>query len=87
MSNKLDKEHKQPPHFKTPLRKEQLRSLEWMILQESPEAAPFIEEEISEAILDPLDGAQKAEPNDRCTSEAVFWQIKSAMERLPSLWV
>ncbi len=54
MSNKLDKEHKQPPHFKTPLRKEQLRSLEWMILQESPEAAPFIEEEISEAILDPL---------------------------------
>ena len=54
MSNKLDKEHKQPPHFKTPLRKEQLRSLEWMIMQESPEAAPFIEEEISEAILDPL---------------------------------
>ncbi|KAF8892236.1 hypothetical protein BD779DRAFT_1511770 [Infundibulicybe gibba] len=54
MSNKLDKEHAQPPNFKIPLRKEQLRSLEWMLQQESQGAEPFIEEEISEAILDPL---------------------------------
>ncbi|KAJ3514723.1 hypothetical protein NLJ89_g2214 [Agrocybe chaxingu] len=54
LSNKRDKEHDQPPNFKIPLRKEQLRSLEWMIHQEFVEAPPFIEEEISEAILDPL---------------------------------
>ncbi|KAF6761679.1 DNA repair protein rad8 [Ephemerocybe angulata] len=53
-SNKQDKQHKQPPNFKTPLRTEQLRSLEWMIKQEALDAAPFIEEEISEAVLDPL---------------------------------
>ncbi|KAJ7782010.1 hypothetical protein DFH07DRAFT_792303 [Mycena maculata] len=53
-SNKRDKEHDQPPHFKLDLRKEQLRSLEWMVQQESPDAPPFIEEEISEAILHPL---------------------------------
>lgn len=54
LSNKHDVEHAQPPSFKTPLRKEQLRSLEWMLEQESPDARPFVEEEISEAILDPL---------------------------------
>ncbi|KAF7370517.1 Helicase C-terminal domain-containing protein [Mycena sanguinolenta] len=54
LSNKRDKEHAQPPHFKIPLRKEQLRSLEWMVQQEAADAPPFIEEEISEAILHPL---------------------------------
>lgn len=54
LSNKTDKEHAQPPNFKIPLRKEQLRSLEWMLKQESNEVAPFIEEEISEAVLAPL---------------------------------
>ncbi|KAF9530466.1 hypothetical protein CPB83DRAFT_810873 [Crepidotus variabilis] len=54
LSNKQDKEHEQPPHFKTSLRQEQLRSLEWMLLQESTNAPPFVEEEISEAMLDPL---------------------------------
>ncbi|KAF5350208.1 hypothetical protein D9758_007844 [Tetrapyrgos nigripes] len=54
MSNKKDKQHAQPPSFKIPLRKEQLRSLEWMLRQESKDAEPFIEEEVSEAILDPL---------------------------------
>ncbi|KAF9266900.1 hypothetical protein L218DRAFT_1074749 [Marasmius fiardii PR-910] len=53
-SNKHDKQHTQPPHFKVPLRKEQLRSLEWMLRQESPEAESFIEEEVTEAILAPL---------------------------------
>ncbi|KAJ7446763.1 hypothetical protein FB451DRAFT_1291430 [Mycena latifolia] len=53
-SNKLDKEHAQPPHFKINLRREQLRSLQWMVQQESADAPPFIEEEISEAILHPL---------------------------------
>ncbi|KAJ7696566.1 hypothetical protein B0H17DRAFT_1053716 [Mycena rosella] len=53
-SNKLDKQHKQPPHFKLNLRPEQLRSLEWMVAQEAHDAPPFMEEEISEAILHPL---------------------------------
>ncbi|KAF5373238.1 hypothetical protein D9615_007418 [Tricholomella constricta] len=53
-SNKLDKEHSQPPSFKIPLRQEQLRSLDWMIHQESHNAEPFVEEEISEATLPPL---------------------------------
>ena len=55
LSNRLDPEHQQPPHFdKFPLRVEQLRSLHWMLEQEKPEAPPFIEEEVSEAILEPL---------------------------------
>ena len=54
LSNKKDKEHKQPPHFKLPLRVEQLRSLEWMIKQESSDAEPFTEEEISEAVISSL---------------------------------
>ena len=51
-SNKEDKESKQPPNFKRyPLRVEQLRSLNWMVEQESPNAKPFIEEEVCESIL------------------------------------
>ena len=54
-SNKRDAEHTQPHHFsKYPLRVEQLRSLSWMLAQESKSAPPFTEEEISEAILEPL---------------------------------
>lgn len=54
-SNRRDLEHPQPPNFNTyPLRTEQRRSLHWMIAQEDPEAPAFIEEEISEAILEPL---------------------------------
>ncbi|KZT67381.1 hypothetical protein DAEQUDRAFT_812927 [Daedalea quercina L-15889] len=53
-SNRHDPQHAQPPSFKIPLRPEQLRSLTWMLEQESPDAPPFIEEEISEAILEPL---------------------------------
>lgn len=55
-SNREDAGHEQPPHFKSskPLRPEQLRSLTWMLEQEKVEAPPFIEEEISEAILEPL---------------------------------
>ena len=55
LSNRSDPEHQQPPHFeKFPLRVEQLRSLHWMLEQEKPDAPPFIEEEVSEAMLDPL---------------------------------
>ncbi|KAI9007348.1 hypothetical protein BC832DRAFT_530709, partial [Gaertneriomyces semiglobifer] len=54
-SNRHDPQHSQPPHFrKHPLRPEQLRSLSWMLAQESPDADPFIEEETSEALLEPL---------------------------------
>jgi len=55
LSNRSDPQHRQPPHFeKFPLRVEQLRSLHWMLEQEKPSAPPFIEEEVSEAILEPL---------------------------------
>jgi hypothetical protein len=55
LSNRPDPEHEQPPHFeKFPLRVEQLRSLHWMLEQEKLDTPPFIEEEVSEAMLDPL---------------------------------
>lgn len=53
-SNKTDIEHSQPPNFKIKLRVEQLRSLTWMLAREARDAAPFIEEEVSEAVLDAL---------------------------------
>ena len=49
-SNKQDSEASQPPCFKHPLRKEQLRSLEWMLRQEAS-SEPFYEKEVEEAIL------------------------------------
>ncbi|TPX64723.1 hypothetical protein SpCBS45565_g05673 [Spizellomyces sp. 'palustris'] len=54
-SNKLDPEHEQPPHFERfKLRKEQSRSLTWMVRQEQTTIEPFVEEEVSEAVLEPL---------------------------------
>ncbi|TXT04994.1 hypothetical protein VHUM_03814 [Vanrija humicola] len=55
-SNKRDPEHTQPSNFLLPLRKEQLRSLWWMISQERAEGKShtFVEEEISEAQLPAL---------------------------------
>ncbi|KAG8999653.1 hypothetical protein FRB94_003868 [Tulasnella sp. JGI-2019a] len=53
-SNKLDVEHEQPPHFRKPLRKEQLRSLTWMVDREKRDIPEFVEEEIVEGILEPL---------------------------------
>ncbi|EJD08575.1 uncharacterized protein FOMMEDRAFT_102039 [Fomitiporia mediterranea MF3/22] len=53
-SNRKDTKVDQPEHFKIPLRPEQLRSLSWMLRQESLDAKPFIEEEIAEAVLGPL---------------------------------
>jgi hypothetical protein len=53
-SNKRDKQADQPPGFlKYNLRKEQLRSLTWMLQQEST-TEPFFEEEVTEAILPSL---------------------------------
>ena len=50
-SNKKDIESEQPPNFlKYPLRKEQSRSLKWMLNQERSNL-PFFEEEICENIL------------------------------------
>ncbi len=55
LSNRPDPQHHQPPHFeKFPLRVEQLRSLHWMLEQEKRDVPPFIEEEVSEAMLEPL---------------------------------
>ncbi|VDC03470.1 unnamed protein product [Peniophora sp. CBMAI 1063] len=55
LSNQTDPEHAQPPNFgEFPLRKEQSRSLSWMLAQERYDAPHFLEEEISEAILEPL---------------------------------
>lgn len=50
-SNKLDSACGQPPNFRCTLRPEQLRSLKWMIAQESKEAPCFTEEEAEEAML------------------------------------
>lgn len=50
-SNKNDGEFTQPPSFIMKLRPEQLRSLTWMMDQEKESAIPFVEEEISEALL------------------------------------
>ncbi|KAG9090322.1 hypothetical protein FS749_000648 [Ceratobasidium sp. UAMH 11750] len=52
-SNRSDPQNAQPKQFKTPLRPEQLRSLHWMLAQERDPPA-FVEEEIAEALLEPL---------------------------------
>lgn len=53
-SNKKDPQHAQPKGFQLDLRKEQLRSLWWMLRQENAEGHTFVEEEISEAALPAL---------------------------------
>ena len=55
-SNKRDPQHAQPRGFLLSLRKEQLRSLWWMLEQEKAEGRThtFVEEEISEAALPSL---------------------------------
>ncbi|KAL3913212.1 MAG: hypothetical protein SGILL_006580, partial [Bacillariaceae sp.] len=53
-SNRLDEEAEQPPNFsRYDLRKEQLRSLKWMLEQEAT-TEPFFEEEVTEAVLPSL---------------------------------
>lgn len=53
-SNREDDQAKQPPNFSTyPLRKEQLRSLTWMLQQEAS-TLPFYEEEVCEQVLPSL---------------------------------
>jgi hypothetical protein len=85
MSNKCDKERAQPPNFKISLRKEQLQSLEWMLRQESLAAPLFVEEEISEAILDPLGWRERVVHRDLFVSEEGFSLIKlvTGILRLP----
>ncbi|KAJ5572309.1 C-5 cytosine methyltransferase [Penicillium sp. DV-2018c] len=41
----------QPPNFRSDLRREQLRSLTWMVSQEATDIEPFVEEEVEESIL------------------------------------
>ncbi|PLN84907.1 putative C-5 cytosine-specific DNA methylase [Aspergillus taichungensis] len=53
-SNRADAETSQPPEFRFTLRREQLRSLRWMIDQEDEYAEPFIEEEIEESFIPSL---------------------------------
>ncbi|RAL15255.1 putative SNF2 family helicase [Aspergillus homomorphus CBS 101889] len=50
-SNRNDAPSVQPPNFLLKLRPEQLRSLSWMIGEESDNNASFLEEEIEEALL------------------------------------
>ncbi|KAK6345242.1 hypothetical protein TWF718_007168 [Orbilia javanica] len=49
-SNKEDQQSLQPPGFLVNLRPEQLRSLTWMVTQESSEVPFFVEQEIVEAV-------------------------------------
>ncbi|KAJ5084094.1 C-5 cytosine methyltransferase [Penicillium alfredii] len=51
LNNKSDTPSRQPPHFRQPLRNEQLRSLAWMMSQEAEDIEPFVEEETEEAVL------------------------------------
>ncbi|KAG9044522.1 hypothetical protein FS837_008029 [Tulasnella sp. UAMH 9824] len=53
-SNRRDPAHKGPPGFRIPLRPEQLRSLTWMVAQERADVDEFEEEEVVEAIVEPL---------------------------------
>ncbi|KAA8650448.1 putative SNF2 family helicase [Aspergillus tanneri] len=53
-SNRSDSQSSQPPSFLLKLRPEQLRSLSWMIVQESDDIEPFVEEETEEALLSQL---------------------------------
>ncbi|PWN17792.1 hypothetical protein BCV69DRAFT_285675 [Microstroma glucosiphilum] len=54
-SNRHDPEAANPATFKLELRKEQKRSLAWMLQQEAKEIAPFVEEEVSEDSLPALE--------------------------------
>ncbi|KAJ5770544.1 uncharacterized protein N7511_002595, partial [Penicillium nucicola] len=51
LDNSKDTPSSQPPNFLFSLRNEQLKSLSWMISQESEAIAPFMEEEVEESIL------------------------------------
>ncbi|GAC98229.1 DNA repair protein rad8 [Pseudozyma hubeiensis SY62] len=53
-SNRQDAEASTPELFALQLRREQKRSLTWMLEQEQADVQPFHEEEISEGLLDPL---------------------------------
>lgn len=54
-SNRSNPEYAQPPGFRRyKLRPEQLRSLNWMVEQEKSGAPPFLEEEVEEAVLIPM---------------------------------
>ena len=85
LSNKPDKEHAQPPSFKIPLRKEQLRSLEWMLQQESPDANRSSKRKFRKLFWIHWDGGLRVAPRDQSTSGEEFWQIKLVTERRPSL--
>ena len=53
-SNRKDTEAPQPPNFMYNLRKEQARSVTWM-LQRERSTEPFLEEEVCESILPSLE--------------------------------
>ncbi|PWN45231.1 hypothetical protein IE81DRAFT_344924 [Ceraceosorus guamensis] len=53
-SNRADSEAPTPALFRLELRKEQRRSLSWMLDQEADAVAPFVEEEVSEGLLTPM---------------------------------
>lgn len=53
-SNRGDAEADNPRFFKLELRREQKRSLTWMLAQESDEIEPFQEEEVAEGMLEPM---------------------------------
>ena len=53
-SNRQDPEARTPDLFALQLRREQKRSLTWMLEQEAANVQPFNEEEISEGLLEPL---------------------------------
>ncbi|KAI9820425.1 MAG: hypothetical protein M1832_003758 [Thelocarpon impressellum] len=67
-SNKNDRPSRQPPNFLLKLRPEQLRSVHWMISQEAEDVAPFVEEEVEEALLPQLGWRAEARATKAVTS-------------------
>jgi SNF2-related domain len=54
LNNNDEPNSKQPPHFRVPLRSDQRRSLRWVLSRESDDMEAFPEEEVEEAVLEPL---------------------------------
>ncbi|KAJ5485617.1 hypothetical protein N7539_005605 [Penicillium diatomitis] len=51
LDNSGDEEHAQPPNFRVWLRRDQRRSLSWMVKREADKISPFWEQETEEALL------------------------------------
>ena len=80
-SNRLDKEHKQPPSFGLPLHPEQFRSLTWMLEQEKKTAPPSLRRRSLRRSSGLSDGARKVARSARIMSVGVCSRMRSGTAR------